>query len=137
VISSSPDGFPYFCRVCGERLIFESRGMVSNSAGWRCAKHRMRNPCAIEGCRRSTQGRPAWHGLELWLCGEHWRLGVPPRSPERRVYHRLFRLANKIGWTDELNARFWRVWPRLIAQARARAAGDVDMDEISHLMGWD
>jgi hypothetical protein len=126
-----------YCRVCGVPLDDLPRSKIVNSAGWRCERHQMSNPCAIEGCRRSTRGRPGWHGLELWLCGEHWRLGVPPRSPERRVYHRLFRLAGKIGWNAELNARFWRVWPRLVRQARARVAGDIDMDEISRLMGWD
>lgn len=126
-----------YCRCCGTPLEGLSPGQMANSAGWRCERHKMRNPCAVEGCKRSTQGRPAWHGLELWLCGDHWRLAAPPRSPERRVYHRIWRLADKIGWTSDLEARYWRVWRRLVAQARARAAGDIDMDEINRLMGWD
>jgi hypothetical protein len=48
-----------------------------------------------------------------------------------------FQAAKRYGWTPQLDARFWRVWHRLVAIARARAAGDVDMDEISRLMGWD
>lgn len=64
-------------------------------------------------------------------------MGVPPRSPERRVYHRIFKTGRLYGWTPQLEARFWRVWNRLVAQARARVAGDIDVDEIKRLMGWD
>lgn len=127
-----------YCRVCGDDLGVLSPSLMANSAGWRCDRHKMRNPCAIEGCKRSTQGRGGWHGLALWLCPTHWRLGVPPRSPERRVYHRLFKAAKRCGgWNDAINRRFWRVWPRLVAIARARVAGDIDEAEIKRLFGWD
>lgn len=133
------DCWPY-CRVCGWVGSFFPGSPIanrSNSAGWRCERHRMRNPCAIEGCKRSTSASPGWHGLSLWLCSEHWRAGVPPRSLERRVYHRIFRLAKRYGWDDQLRARYWRVWARLVALARARCSGDLDEREIKRLFGWD
>lgn len=135
-----PDALKPYCRVCGfegEYVPGTPHANRANSAGWRCERHIMRNPCAIEGCRRSTQGRPGWHGLSCWLCSEHWRALVPPGSPERRVYHRFFRLAKRYGWSRELSNRFFRAWPRIIARARARSAGDLDEAEIKRLFGWD
>lgn len=121
-----------WCRVCGDGLWAKPDVPPEDQ---RCRKHVLRNPCAIEGCRRSTKGSKRWFGIALWLCSEHWRL-IAPKSAERRVYHRIFRTAKRYGWTDELNARFWRVWPRLVSRARARARGDLDMREINRVMGW-
>lgn len=136
---SKPDATRPYCRVCGFEGEFDPLSTIasrSHSAGWRCEKHRGRNPCAIEGCRRSIKGSPRWHGLALWLCQNHWRL-IAPHSAERRVYHRLFRLADKAGgFDDRLSSRYWRVWARLVARARARAAGDLDEAEIKRLFGW-
>lgn len=88
--------------------------------------------CLIEGCKHTTarQGGP-------WICGEHWRIGCPPRSPERRAYNRFFRLAKRYGWSTELRRRYWRFWDALVARARRRCAGDVDMTEVNKMFGWD
>lgn len=102
----------------------------------RCERHRNSNACAIEGCGRSTKSSSGWFGINLWLCSEHWRL-IPARSVERRIYHRIFRLAKKYGWTQPMRARYWRIWNALVSRARARARGDVDMREVNRIMGWE
>lgn len=110
---------------------------VGSQRHYRCAKHVGRNPCAIEGCARTTK---ASHGYSSddWLCGAHWRAHVPPHSALRRTYRRFFKLAKKRGdWDDALKARFWRFWRGLIERARWRERGDIDMTEINKLFGWD
>lgn len=98
----------------------------------RCEQHVGRNPCAIEGCRRTREGtRPA---LDSWLCGAHWRQ-VSRQS--KRVYARIWRLQKKSGgWTDLLRQRHWRVWGAIVLEARRAARGDVDMKEVGELFGW-
>lgn len=75
--------------------------------------------------------------LDGFLCSEHWRAFVPPRSPQRRIYHRFFKRAKRYGWNDSSSAAFWRIWRRIVATARARAVGDIDEVEIRRLFGWD
>lgn len=129
------------CRVCGETAAFEKGATVEQEQerphAWRCQKHVDRNPCVIEGCKRSTDARG---NLEVdgWMCGEHWRRYVPPRSRARRLYHAHFRRAKKHGWTADNRRSFWRYWERLVSRARAHATeGHLDVNEINKLMGWD
>lgn len=116
--------------------------MYVTSGGYRCEKHRDRNPCAIEGCKRSTAAKGHW-STDTWLCGEHWRIACPVGSPGRRIYLRIKAQARKRGfklsdvWSADLEARYWRIWRRILALGRARCAGDIDMDEINKLFGWD
>lgn len=112
----------------------------------RCLAHFNRNPCAIEGCKRSTRapwreigehGASApWLALDQWFCGDHWRALIPPRSVERRIYLRFWRRARRFGWNDQSSGAFWRIWARIVAIARARAAGDIDEAEIRRMFGW-
>ncbi len=104
---------------------------------WRCEKHVERNPCAIEGCRRTTAAPESGRlGSDQWLCGEHWRRFVPPRSLRRRAYHAYFRRAKREGWSPPLRRKFWRFWDSLVASARSRAAGGhIDKGEIERLFG--
>lgn len=131
------------CRCCGNAgigvWIF---GDLSKPDTWRCDRHQTRNPCAVEGCKRTTS-TSGYLGCDVYLCGEHFRQACPPGSAERRVYRRFFRMAKKRatpdnpgGWSPDLERRYWRVWARIVAIARAQAAGDIDMDEINKLFGW-
>lgn len=143
MITRQPDSFPYWCQVCGARAIYETAADVRAGNLQRCEKHAERNPCAIEGCRRSTEApRNSAGQLHLandqWLCSEHWRRFVPPRSKRRRAYHAFFRRARRDGWTPKLERRFWRFWDTLVASARQRATeGFVDEAAINRLFGWD
>lgn len=124
------------CQCCGERPAYiENMGIV------RCAKHAGRNPCLIEGCGRTFKAHSDWRGFwysnDQVICGAHWRALIPPASSERRVLQRINRLAKRIGWTDQLYERESRIWRRIVATARSRAAGDLDEAEINRLMGWD
>lgn len=106
----------------------------------RCCKHRDRNPCAVDGCSRTTAAK-RYPDDRLYLCPEHWKLACPPRSQERAVYNRLFRLqrarTGKGGqWPVDLDARFWRVWGAIVRRARNETAGDLDMKEINAMFGW-
>lgn len=122
------------CACCGER----GWAIWGHRNNWRCDKHRDRNPCAIEGCRRTTAAPEGRLASDQWLCGEHWRLYCPPRSRKRRLYHAYFRKAKRFGWNDSLIASFHRFWDRLIADARRKATeGHIDEDEINRMMGWD
>jgi hypothetical protein len=104
----------------------------------RCDKHQKRNPCAIEGCKRTTAARQGWYSNDDWLCGEHWRIACPPRSALRRAYHRIWRIKKKLGkWTPELDARYWRLMRGIIARARGRGCGAEDLAaEVAKAMGW-
>ena len=105
---------------------------------YRCEKHSNRNPCAIEGCTRTTSAEDIAKRSDQWICGTHWRAYVPPRSVRRRAYHAFFRKARRHGWDDDLRRRFWRFWDQLVATARKRAAeGYINETEIKQLFGWD
>lgn len=90
-----------------------------------------RTPCSIEGCTGST-GR----GHTVWICSKHWRTACPPGSKERRAYNRIFRLARRYGWNDQLDRRFWVIWDGIVRRGNARVRGDLDVAEINRLMGW-
>lgn len=117
-----------FCQVCGTPL--RKLGEI------RCRKHAGRNPCAIEGCKRSTSAGRSGYRNDLWLCGTHWRALVPPGSAERKIYNRFFRRWKRYGETDDSIRAFWRFWFRMISRARARGRGDLDVAEINRVMGW-
>jgi hypothetical protein len=129
------------CACCGD-VAFRSLSCVSPNPDpvlrfYRCAKHRDRNPCAIEGCKRTTAANGRY-ASDQWLCSEHWRRFVPPHSPTRRAYHRFFRLAKRHGWDDRLRRRFWRFWRGLVAQARRKAeGGSIDETAINRMFGWE
>jgi hypothetical protein len=123
-----------WCRVCGE-IIWLKRSQPADAQ--RCWRHRGRNPCAIDDCKRSSKASARWSGNDLWICSTHWRLGCPPGSPERRIYLRFFRRAKRFGWNARSSEAFWRIWRRILAIARARAAGDIDEAEIRRLFGWE
>lgn len=127
------DGKALICACCGG----EPHSWVTRSDA-RCWKHLERNPCAVEGCQRTTAA-PASGKLssDEWICPEHWRRYVPARSRERRLYHRHFRRAKRQGWTDDNRIAFWTFWRRLVARVRERASdGLIDEAEINRLMGW-
>jgi hypothetical protein len=136
------------CACCGEVEVVRHDGHLSP---YRCAKHLDRNPCAIEGCQRTsaapkhTDGK-AYLANNQAFCGEHWKRYVPPSSRLRTTYHWFFRQAKRHGWgwkgttgkSARLDWRFRRYWDNLVATARRRSQeGHVDMGEINRLMGWD
>jgi hypothetical protein len=128
------------CRCCGEELLLTKGADVPDFAKQRCEAHKDRNPCAIEGCKRTTEA-PAGDTLatDQHICGEHWRMYVPARSRVRRAYNAHFNRAKKGGWTMERRRKFYRFWDALVMMARRKSdpASDVlDMAEINRIMGW-
>lgn len=126
-----------WCRCCGVKLA-ENASLKDwqGNPTWRCSKHIDRNPCAIEGCTRTTKAS-GQYATDQWLCGEHWKIGCPPRSAKRRIYHRYFARAKKYGWSESSRISFWAFWNRLVAQARKKCAGDIDETEINRMFGWE
>lgn len=125
------------CACCGAASAREGGGSVTTwpSGQTRCARHHDRNPCAIEGCKRSLSASGDLRS-DLWLCGEHWRRYVPPRQARRRAYHAFFRRAKRHGWDADLRRKFWRYWFALVAQARRKAeGGSINVAEIERLFG--
>jgi len=131
------------CACCGD----DAYSLYHNGESFRCAKHRDRNPCAIEGCKRTTavpeDGR--WSSSS-YFCAEHWRRFVPPRSRVRRLYQAFFRQEKQHGWgykgkrgrSARLDWRFRRFWCALVDRARRQATeGHIDEAEINRIMGWD
>lgn len=102
-----------------------------------CDDHKDRTKCAIEGCATSTKRES---GSAEWLCPVHWRRHCPPRSLRRRVYHRFFRDAKKLGWTERRTAQFWRFWDTLVRIANAAEAQDAfeaaEVKRINEMFGW-
>ncbi len=121
------------CGCCGEPARCYIRGLWA-----RCHKHEDRNPCAIDGCKR-TRAVPSGGHLrdDQWICADHWRRYVPPRSRIRRAYHAHFRRAKRQGWTESNGKAFWRFWDLLVKTVRRRdGEGFVDEAEINRIMGW-
>lgn len=134
------------CGCCGRAQL---NGSMSDciteypNGAIRCADHHDRNACAIAGCKR-THPAPELDsgGLYIadgqWLCPDHWRRYVPPRSRMRRAYHAHFRRAKRQGWTEANKRAFWRFWDQLVRLARMRSTeGHIDKAAIDRLMGWD
>lgn len=116
------------CRCCGE-------------PAWenlRCTKHQGRNPCAVEGCKRTVSAPPdGTLADDQAICGEHWRRYVPPRSLLRRAYNRHIQRARRYGWSAKSYAAWERFWTLLVKQVRRRAeGGHLDQAEIERLFGW-
>lgn len=128
----------FACHVCGATgagTALHRQNRTGKPGIWACGAHFSRTKCSIDGCARTRDRDKA--GQE-WICGEHWRRYVPPRSRRRRTYHGFFREAKRSGWTDDSYARFWRFWDLIVASANARhAAGTVDVAAIHKFMGWD
>lgn len=126
---------PGACECCGD---IACRGYGDGEGNPRCHRHLDRNPCAIEGCARTTAAPRGQMANDQWICAEHWRRYVPPGSRERRLYHRHFRRAKRLGWDAARRRSFWNFWDRLIARVRARATdGSIDEKAIAELFGWD
>jgi hypothetical protein len=127
------------CGCCGASTIREGGGSICTwgNGETRCARHHDRNPCAIEGCARTTLAPNGHLRSDQWLCSEHWRRFVPARSMRRRAYHAFWRKAKRYGWNDKLVRQFNRFWDQLIATARAKAGGgSINKAEIDRLFGW-
>lgn len=126
------------CACCGADFadVRERNGSITvwPNGAVRCDRHHDRNPCAIEGCTRTCAGTEM--RSDLWLCGEHWRRFVPPRSARRRAYLALRRKGFRLGWPDEMKAEFWKLWFALVRQARRKAEGGfLDMAHLERLFG--
>lgn len=117
----------------------------------RCGKHYDRNPCAVEGCRRTRAAPTDGDGFpcvadDQFICADHWRRYVPPGSRVRRAYLAFHRQAKRHGWgwkgkrgqSARLDWRYRRFWDQLVAMIRRRSTeGHIDEAAISQLMGWD
>lgn len=120
------------CQCCGADANYLFAGTHA-----RCRKHVGRNPCMVEGCKRSGKVGHNGYGNDHLICGPHWRSFIPVGSPERRIYNRFFRRAKKYGWSDSSIDAFDRFWRALASRVRARVRGDLDMNEVNRIMGWD
>lgn len=134
-----------WCVCCGRMGYTGVGGSLVIVEGWdggnalvpqgRCVKHLERNPCAIEGCARTTSAGKVGYALDQWLCSAHWKSLVPPRSPERLAYHRFWRIAKRRGWDEALSRRFWRYWQGLVVRARRRhGGGHLDIAAIDRFL---
>jgi len=133
-------------RKGGWELIDVQSCICCGAPGWpngRCGKHQDRNPCAVEGCtctaRANGRLSPDWH-----ICSKHWRSYVPPRSPERQVIQRFFRVAKKMGfarndrWPLALERRYARYCSGLVSRVRRQSTeGSLDQAKIEKMFGWD
>lgn len=123
------------CGVCGAW-----NPQYVDAGVYRCWKHLKSNACVIDGCSRSRktdrQPRDDW-----FMCSAHWRAFVPPKSPMRRIYNRVWRIVKKGGWTMKLRRREQRIWQSIVRRARQAHSGQfegfVDEAEINRLFGWD
>lgn len=126
-----------WCRCCGRTVTLGAcfRDWKGDKT-YRCSKHIDRNPCAIEGCTRTTKAL-GQYASDQWFCSEHWRIACPPKSKLRQIYNRFFRKAKRFGWSDQKRRAFFRFWNALVNRARKRCEGDIDMAEINKMFGWD
>jgi hypothetical protein len=142
-----PDPMSLRCGVC-LKTVDEVAFLHNINGCQRCDKHVGRDPCAIDGCSRTTAAHEGPSGFEyhdqMFICSTHWRAGCPAGSPERRVLNRLFRVAKKKGGFDQntkaiyhLRRRYWRVWATVVKRVQRRCGGDIDKREIDQLFGWD
>lgn len=115
------------CECCGAnpyRFDMKPRRALHEVADgtWRCEKHVGRNPCAIEGCGKTRANRHP--SSDDHLCGTHWKM-TPYRF--KAIYRRIWReakrnvrkhIGDRQGFTEQLNARYWRNWHRVIRETR-------------------
>lgn len=117
------------CGVCGVHGLAET--VFTRGGAPRCAKHRGRNACAIEGCERSSA-----IATGEFLCGDHWRAGCPPHSEVRRIWNRAVRIVRRYGMTPDRAVRLDRLWAWIKRRAQSKANGDLDQREIDRMFGW-
>ena len=129
------------CACCGDVAFHELTCVRPDpdptKREYRCQKHRDRNPCAIEGCRRTAPADGHFASDQV-ICGEHWRRYVPKGSRARRAYLAHFRRAKRYGWTPE-NIEAWRrLWDLIVAKTRRQSTeGRLDEAEINKMSGWE
>lgn len=110
----------------------------------RCTKHQDRNPCVVEGCKRTRKA----HGhlqSDAAVCGEHFKAYVRPGSRARRILNAHYRRAKRMGyernqrWHPALEQRYWTYWHFLMGWIRRRSSEGEALDEaeIKKLFGWD
>lgn len=120
------------CACCGW-FANEERKVTEPEAGHvRCEKHVGRNPCIIDGCGRTFDNDG--HYTTRFVCGKHWRMAP---AELRKSVKRIEKMAKKIGWKLVLRKRHTQLWDRAIKRIEGVLAGDIDMEEINKLMGWD
>lgn len=111
----------------------------------RCERHQDRNPCVVEGCKRTRKANGYLHP-RLAVCGEHFKAYVRPGSRDRKVLNGFFRKAKAMGfgrtdeWPDKLERRYWVFWRLLMRRIITRSTapeGTLDEDEIRKMFGWD
>lgn len=74
---------------------------------WRCEKHMARNPCCIEGCRKTFahKGDDSYDGRVM--CGRCWRQ-APKWMRDRES--KIRRLGKRRGWDDRLCRLHHMAW---------------------------
>lgn len=111
----------------------------------RCQTHQDRNPCVVEGCKRTRRAH-GYLSSRMAVCGEHYKAFVRPGSRDRRVHNSFFRKAKQMGlgksdrWPDALERRYWVFWDLLLRRIISRSKapeGTLDEDEIKKMFGWD
>lgn len=111
----------------------------------RCQAHQDRNPCVVEGCKRTRRAH-GYLSSRMAVCGEHYKAFVRPGSRDRRVHNSFFRKAKQMGlgkndrWPDALARRYWVFWDLLLRRIISRSKapdGALDEDEIKKMFGWD
>lgn len=120
------------CACCGEATSPPNDGLNP-----RCARHADRNPCIIEGCRKTIAAKSALSS-DVMMCGDHWRRYVPKGSRARAAYLALRRRGKNDGWSDETWRKFNQLWDTIVRRARRQSTeGRVDVAEIHKLFGWE
>jgi hypothetical protein len=141
------DGMTFpVCQCCGgSEWDWQRKTLtVADGLDWRdpaalvrCERHIDRNPCAIEGCRKTAAAGGNLANDQV-MCGTHWRLYAPIGSRARRAYLAHKRRAKRRGWTDKSYAAFIRLWDAIVARARRQSTeGRLDVAEINKLFGWE
>lgn len=135
------------CGCCGRdfdcvRAPHNGSIMVWPSGEVRCDRHHDRNPCIVEGCKRTTSAVGKDEVLRLasdqTICGTHWRRYCPPGSRMRRAYNAHWRRGKRLGWSPKRVRAFERLWSMMVVVIRRRSAeGFLDEAGINKLMGWE
>jgi hypothetical protein len=94
---------------------------------WRCEKHIARNPCVIEGCRKTFAHKADRDYDTTIMCGRCWRQA--PKWMRDRA-SKISRLAKRRGWTDQLcriHDMAWQACRRWIERARNTDPAEVEL----------
>lgn len=129
------------CRCCGDLASFDQgatlEAELEKPHTWRCQRHKDRNPCLVEGCKRTHAVENRALRDDQFICTEHWRRYVPAGSRIRRAYNAHFRRGKNRGWNDARARAFDRFWNAVVRMVRRRSSeGHIDMAEINKIMGW-